>query len=421
MEKINLKKKTVMIVDSGIFVSFALKFASYFGKAYYFTPWNVGGFPKKDAELPGTGMDEMESVDYFWDYVDKADLFIFLDVYFSDIQMQLVRMGKRVFGARDGEMLELNRWDAKQIFRKSNIPVNGVRKIKGLKNLREYLKNNENKFIKIDHWRGAFETFGHKKYILTEPTLDQLQHLFGVMKFDTDFVVEDAIDSIAEVGIDSINIEGEFPNKVIVGIEEKGCSYIGKVFDYDKLPNNFKNINSKLRWYFKEKQYRGLYSDERRITRSNVMYLIDPACRVGRPPGEVEQEMINNWGDIAWFGAEGIQIEPEYTCKYGAESIVHSNWVTENWQTIYFPNKASKNIKLSNFCVRNGVYNVIPQPSKSSNIGAIIGLGDTMDEAISEVDKYSKMIEGKDIEIEIDSLEKNKESCEKARTIGFDY
>ncbi len=421
MEKIDLKKKIAMIVDSDIFVSMAVKFSTYFRKTYYFTPWNIGGFPKKDAELPGTGIDTLESVDYFWDYVNECDIFIFLDVYFSDYQEQLVRMGKRVFGARKGELLELNRSDAKQIFKKSIIPVNGYRIIKGLANLREYLKHNENKFIKIDHWRGAFETFGHKKYILTEPTLDQLQHLFGVMKFDTEFLVEDAIDSIAEVGIDSINIEGKFPKNVIVGIEEKGCSYIGKVFEYDKLPKNFKTINDRLEWYFKEKQYRGLYSDERRVTKSNIMYMIDPACRCGRPPSEVEQEMISNWGDIIWYGSEGIQIEPEYTCKFGVEVIVHSSWVTKNWQTVYFPDKAKNNIKLSNYCIRRGVYNVIPQPSESSNIGAIIGLGNTIEEAVNELKKYAEMIEGKDLEIELSSIDKNIESCKKAKTLGYDF
>lgn len=72
---------TVLWLDCGLFVDFAIRYAPGFKRTLYFTPW-VNSFPKSNAMMIGDGFDEIERVNYFWDHIDEVDLVICPDVYF---------------------------------------------------------------------------------------------------------------------------------------------------------------------------------------------------------------------------------------------------------------------------------------------------------------------------------------------------
>src|SRR5689334_15330386 len=109
----NLKNKTVCFVDNGLFVSFARHVAKEFGKAFYYVPY-AGAFVQSRSLVVGDGFDEIERILNPLERIDEIDLWVFLDLYHSDLQMFLDSHGARVFGARKGEEMELRRWEFKK-------------------------------------------------------------------------------------------------------------------------------------------------------------------------------------------------------------------------------------------------------------------------------------------------------------------
>ena len=198
----DLKSKCIFVVDYGLFASWALKLTEYFGRVLYFCPWKAG-FPKSQQFSIGTGLEGVERVTNFWDHIEEADIFFFPDVYDGDLQEHLRDLGYPVWGSGKGEELELLRWQTKMFLKKDlHLPVQPVERIIGITDLREFLLENENKYVKISLLRGDFETFHHTTYNLSEPILDDIESKLGPYKFQKEFIVEDAIDEAIEVGYD---------------------------------------------------------------------------------------------------------------------------------------------------------------------------------------------------------------------------
>ena len=168
----NLKDKTVCIVDNGLFVSFARTLSKGFGRTLYHKPFQ-SAFVRTNDLAPGTGFPELEVCAQPLALLgstpedDEIDLWVFLDLYQSGLQEFLRMTGRRVWGAGQGEEMELQRWSFKQHLKKLGLPVQPIEHIFGMDKLREYLKKNEDKYVKTSFTRGDFETFHHDSYELT--------------------------------------------------------------------------------------------------------------------------------------------------------------------------------------------------------------------------------------------------------------
>src|SRR5512137_1964280 len=192
----------VLIYDNGLFVSWAERLTEYFDRVLYYNPCK-NAFPKSNSRLVGTGIEGVEKVTDFWDVVDDVDLFIFPDVYDGDLQNELRRQGKRVWGSGKGEEIELHRWETKQLLARMGLPVQPVVKIVGLEALRDHLKSVDGKkWIKVSWTRGDMETWEHESYDLSEPRLDELENKLGAKKKVIEFIVEDDIPDAVEVAYD---------------------------------------------------------------------------------------------------------------------------------------------------------------------------------------------------------------------------
>jgi hypothetical protein len=420
-----LSDKIVVVVDYGQFFELGITLSKAFGKVYYFTPW-VTEFPTRNPRLPGMGFEEIESIDYLFRTTtekgkysfDKVDEFIFPALYCSDWQELLVSMGKRVWGPRSGEKLELDRVFAKKLLKSKGLPVGKYEVVKGIEPLRKLLKANDDLFIKISYWRGAFESWHHKNYKISEHKLIDIEHELGAYKDETEFIIEWPIDSIVEAGIDTYIIDGELPDEVICGLEMKDKSYIAKVFDTDELPMQVTQTK-KISDYFKEVQYRGFYSDECRITSKKESYLIDFCTRFGAPPFAVELVLIENLAEIIWFGAVGIMIQPTYKAKYAAEIIGTSSVCAVDTLPVFLPDKYRENIKLRFACKINGTYYRVPQYSKCEEVCDVVGIGNTMDDAVKQARDLCQYIEADQLELKVHSLDDAEEAVEKSRKIGL--
>lgn len=414
----NLSDITCCVVDHGLFVEIARALGKVYKKVYYYTPWE-SAFPKMQTGEIGRGIQEIELLDSPFKKLDEIDLFVFPDVNHGAMQDHLASIGKRVWGSRSGEFLELDRVGAKKMMAEKGLPVSDYVVLKGLSAVRDYLKTHRNSWVKVAKYRGNFETFQAENYSLAEPRLDEIEYQLGPFSEVAEFIVEANLPNRFEVAVDAYCIDGRFPRKVMYGVEIKDLGYIGMVSDYDAIPEPITRYDRTMGPYLKEVKYRGFYSAECRIGKDHVPYMIDHCARAGSPPNELYQEMYKNLGEIVWMGAAGKVIEPQMAAKFGAEILIHSQWADKNWQAVDFPEDYRDYIKLRNCAKVGGKWYIIPQSTGMPEIGSVIGMGATMREAIARAREVANSVRGYYVDIPDNSLDKAEEEIEKARSFGL--
>ena len=405
--------KTICVYDHGLFVEMAITLSKDFGRVLYYAPWE-NGYPKSNSLRIGQGITEIERVSSPWSHYDDIDLWVFPDVYEGALQEHLVQQGKRVWGSRMGEELELDRVASKDLCSRLRIDIGPFEVITGLDALREHLKRHDDQWVKISATRGDMETFHAETYPMVEVRLDELEHNLGAKTKVMEFIVEQGINDAVEVGYDGYCIDGRYPRTAMTGVEVKDEAYIAKVLRYADLPTQVRSVNDKLAPALKHYGYRGFISTEVRCPEENgKAYLIDPCARCGSPPSELYQMMIANLAEIIWEGAGGTVVEPEFSAPWGAELLLISDWADRNWQHVNFPESIRPHVKLRNMTIIDGHYYVIPQWTGSPEIGAVVATGDTPDEAIEECKRLAEMVHGHSLDKPVDALDIAREQLDK--------
>lgn len=417
-EKVNLKTKTAAVVDCGLFLEIACKIGEKFKKVYYTTPW-ISSFPKMNQGYIGYGMPNIERIGSIWEKFDEIDIFIFPDIYFGPLQTHLVSLGKRVWGSRMGEEMEIERDGMKEHMKKLGLPVQPYKVITGLDKLRDYLKIHENVWIKINCWRGHFETFNSPNYKMVEPRLDEIEYQLGALKHITEFVVEDPLDNKVEIGCDMYTVDGKFPSSTLAGIEVKDLGYVGEFRQYKDLPKEVTNFNTKISSTLEKYGYRNFFSTEIRVGKDHKDYMLDFCARSPSPPNELYQEFYTNLAEIIWYGSEGIMVDPIPISKFGVEVLIHSSWADKNWQPVDFPDEIKKYVKLRNAIRIKGRYYTMPQTVGLPEIGAIVGWGKTLQEALKMVEEIAEQVKGYYIEIPLHAMERAQEEMKKTEEFGI--
>ena len=402
---IDLHKRTALIWDNGLFVSLAVTLSKHFGKVLYFCPW-ITGFPTSQLQMIGAGVTGIERVDSPWTILDDVDIFVFPDVYESDVQNYLASLGKRVWGCRSGSELEIDRAESKEISKGLGIEVGNYETMVGIDKLRKYLKSHNDQFVKISRTRGDMETFHASKYEAVDARLDELDYKLGPKADLIEFIVEDNTGPAIEVGYDGYTIDGKFPDYCLVGVEAKDTAYVAKQMKYTKIPEAVRDVNTKLSPQLKKYKYRGFLSTEIRNTEDGHAFLIDPCCRMGSPPGELYQIIVKNLGEVIWYGAEGVLIEPEFAGKWGAELIMKSEAAAEGWIKVTCPKEYEDNVKLRYYTEYDGSRYVIPQANKMMFVGAVVAFGNTAKEAIDKCGAIAKKVDAFEIDSQPEALEK---------------
>lgn len=410
----NYKTKSCCVYDYGLYVELACKLSESFGQVYYYTPWQ-SPFPISNHQLPGYGLKNIERINHFWDIVDDVDLFVFPDVYCGDIQVHLDKMGKRVWGSKKGEELEMYRKESKNYMRSIGILIGDFEIVKGTDNLRKYLKSHPKQYVKISSTRGDFETFYAKNYKQIEPRIDEIEWHLGAKKYIMEFIVEKEISPAVETGYDGYCIDGQFPNASLWGIEVKDKGYVGKFVSNETMPEQVREYNDKISDTMKKYKYRNFMSTEIRVDKAGNGYMIDPANRLGSPPSELYTSMFKNLADIIWEGSGGKCIDPVVDEEYGIEVMLSSKWADNNWQPISFPEEIRSYIKLRNLAMINGDYYVVPQGSGHSEIGAIISTGKSFEEAKEKIKEYAEKISSFDLTINVDAIDDAEEEFDKLK------
>jgi hypothetical protein len=379
-----LKDITACVVDTGIFLHVARRLARDYKKVYYWTPWETS-FPKlKDAVL-GDGYPDITTPESIEEVVDECDLFVFPDIGYGDLQVSLVERGKAVWGARQADELEALRGKFLKVLGTTELPVPKFKKVKGVTNLKLFLKEKENQFIKVSTYRGDFETFHFRSLEEDENVIDKWAVLLGPLKEMMSFFVFEPIDSDIEDGIDTWCIDGQWPETIIHGMECKDSAYIGTFQKMSDTPKEITCINEAFGPVLAGYGYRGAFSTEGRITKDGETFFIDPTCRFPSPPSQCMCEMIGNFGQVIWEGANGICVEPEQKYKFGAQAIFKVD--RDEWGVFKISEELDPWVKIGFSCKVGENICVPPDPLGVEEIGWVVGCGDTIEEAIEHLRK----------------------------------
>ena len=405
------------MIDNGSYTEVARRLARDFGEVRYYAPWQGPATRSNEIKI-GDGIDGVERIFDYHDVIDKTDLWVFPDVYWSGLQDWLARQGARVWGSRDGDELELYRFKTKKLFTKLGIEVGQYEIIKGMDALREYLKKHDDQWIKLDLTRGDTETFHSENYDIVEEYLFELEHRMGPMVAEKRWIVEAAINDAVEAGIDTFNIDGKYPEHCYCGIEVKDLGYTGRWKKYRDCPKEVLKVHDALDETFAKYNYRNFFSSEVRIPEEGVGFPVDMTCRQPCPPGDIYQ-LWENYSEVLWGGAGGEVVEPICKKEWAAEILIKTSSAESNWLNISVPEKIRDNVKLKYNAVIDGKNYIVPQyHGWTETAVTVIATGDTLEDALFGAKEFADEIKGFYLEIPKGSLDQAEAEIEKLAEKG---
>jgi len=414
--KLTKTKLKVCVIDNigGSYLPIAKHLTKYFDVYYHSVVQNP--YPQQSVLNVGLGYPDIKLVENFWSSVDLFDLIVFTDIYFKDWGNHLRKLGKLVWGGCQSEDLETDRELFKQELLSVGLDVAPTKYIIGLDSLISYLKDKTDKWLKISYYRGDFETFHHVNMNQSVVFFNDLKVSLGPLAKTTQFIVEDSLESIAEVGFDGYSVNGLFPDEQIWGIETKDCSYIGTHVNKSKMPEPVQSVNDKFSSVLKKYNHIGFFSSEIRIGKDGKDYFTDPCMRAGSPPSNTYMSLIDNWDEILIGGGRGEMIQPNYISKYGCELIIKSSFQFDNYMPVQFDKKYFDNINLKGSLIQDGISYVIPFDQAGLGhmveFGSIVCVGNDIDSILNQTLEIANSIDCFGLTFDADALNKSKKSIE---------
>lgn len=411
------------VIDYGTFTALAEKLAETMKVVYYYTPNDKEYKDVQDASL-GSGLPKVKKLsDLFDTEVFKSiDLFIFPDIGFGGLQKHLRDIGKAVWGSMGADELELFRDFFIETIEKVGLPYVKSETVYGLTALAKKLKRVNHKWIKINSYRANMETWYHLNYEHSIRMLDSLAVTFGGAKEQVTFVVQDEIESDVECGYDGWCIDGLFPSCSYQGYEKKNELYLGTVLENDDIPEEIVYVNEKMAPILAAYGYRNWWATEIRV-KDGVPFFIDPTARHPGQTGEHQWETCANLADVIWQGANGDIIVPEFEWKFAAEATLHytasSNSSADEWKTLQVPDKARRWFKPYHYCMVGDTYHFTP--SSKDEVGVILGVGNSIKEAIDHIKKNLKIMDDLPIHANMGGFVSLIESIQEAEKAGIKF
>lgn len=416
---------TAVCVDYGTFISVAEKLAETMKKVYYHSPYEIEYQDIRDC-IKGEGLPNVERLDDLLDpdKLKEIDLFVFPDTNFGAMQRLLRSMGKAVWGNMGATDLELYRDFFLATLQQVGLPTIHTEELTGVTALADYLKKNENKWVKINRFRGNMETWHHENWEQSQRTLDSLAVIFGGTKEHITFLVQDDIKTDFEIGYDGWCIDGFFPPESYQGYEKKNELYLGSLLKAEDLPDEIKQVNQAMAPILANYGYRNWWATEIRVS-DGIPYFIDPTPRMPGQTGEHQLESIENFADIIWQGANGIVVPPKTRWRFAAEATLHYDMesvdsaIGNEWASVRIPKKARQWVKFYHYCELEGVHH-FPMDS-TDEIGVVIGGGDTLQAAIDNLGEHLELLKGLPVHAQTMGFANLVESIKEAEENGIPF
>lgn len=417
----DIQDKTVLVYDFGSYVEVAERLSRDYAKVYYYCPYVINGYPEHTPMVIGSNISGVEKVKEWASVINEVDLVYFPDSHEPYLQYFFRSMGKAVFGSVFACNLEHNRSSLNALLKDLGLPVSSYSEATGLDELEQLLLNSKDVYIK-SQLRGDMETWYHSDIRLSRRELKRMRHEMGLYENKEKYIVQHTISALAEIGIDPFCIDGDYSDICPAGIEIKDAGYLCKMTYYKTLPEQVKSITDKLGPVFRDCGYRGHYSNEIIISKDKRGFLIDNTCRNGQPPSSLMMEMYSNYSEIVWEVANGIFPNIQYEKQWGVQLIIKSDMAETQPSPIIIPDEVKQFVKIKNLTIdEDGTSYYSPFGLKMKEIGAVIGLGNTIHEANKNARMVAESIEGLDIYIKMDAIDKAEKSIEKLNKAGISF
>lgn len=370
---------TCLVFDHGLFLPIAHRMAKECKRVLYHSPWE-DGFPTVNRCIIGDGFNDIERCDDIFKVIDEVDLFVFPDLLHSGLQLHLESLGKKVWGSRNADSIELNRIKFHRILHEVGLPVPKFQVIHGLAELRKHLHNLTDKYIKVSRYRGTMETHHWRDKDSDEGWLDVMAVKLGPFQNHLPFLVVDPIECEVEVGGDTYCVDGKWPNLMLHGDEEKDKCYCAAVTKREDMPDVLKDIMEAFSPVLEKDRYRNLWSMETRDGR-----FIDPTTRGGLPSTGTQLTTWKNFPEIIWCGANGELIDPVPEHQFSVECILSLKSKKDEWGKIRIDEALMDNVQLAGACMIDGAICFPPDGHYNDDVGWLVAGGNSMQEAIDKI------------------------------------
>lgn len=390
---------TCCVVDSGLFLPLAHCMATKCKRVLYWSP-DTRAFPSVKQSVIGDGFSHIERVREFWEFHNEIDLWCFPDVGLSGLQKHLREDGHPVWGSGDGDILELNREKFMRVLSEVGLDVPEFEVVIGWTNLRHYLRDKEDCYIKISRYRGDMETTHWRSWSQDENWINWLAVNFGSVKEQIRFLVFKSIDTDLEIGADTYCVDGMFPDVMLNGFEAKDTTYFGSVTKREEMPEQIQEILEAFGPVLKQYGYRNQISFEDRVKGDNHFY-IDATQRGGMPSSGTQQLIWENFPEIVWAGANGEMVQPEPKAMFSIEAMVTTKTGKDLWDELEIDDRLVPWLRLSSCCYIDGRYCFPPDEFHDGELGWLIALGNTPTEALDRAKELADLLpDGCDAKIE---------------------
>lgn len=390
-----LSESSILVFGNGYEAEIAAALSLEVKNLYYYTPWQKAQ-PEYRTFAHGHGMDKVVKVLHPFDYIDKVDLIVFLDLGWGDLAAFLRAKGYTVFGAGKGERLEEKRYDFRKIQQKLGLPTQTTKQVKGVTGLREHLTNSPKQYVKLDVFRGDIESFYAPDYDSVEMIVDEIETAFGPLKDSYDFLCESPIDTDMETGIDTFySAPFGWVHPTMWGVEWRKNAYLG-TFQEDILPEWHKNTMKRLAPVMKGLDYRGPFSTEEKVTGKDKSCIIDITARLPFTFSSAYPDWILNLSDILLGVAQGRQVRIKPAGKFVGCLPLETTHLENKWVKLNFPSalreKGEKNgrIRLSMATKVDGKYYAVPGMPVAFNL---VAWGDSVEQVTETIEKLADEVD----------------------------
>lgn len=417
----DLSDKICLVYDYYDKMEIAIRLAKDFGKVFYTGPYVINGNPSHEAIDMARNVPNIERIKEWSSVIDEVDIVVTTDAHEPYLQKHWKSIGKKVFGSFFASELENNRRFGRETLKNVGAVVGPYYNADGIDALEEILKGASHSWVK-GGLRGDGETWEHKSWEFSKGEIGRMRADLKIFQSQPRYTVEQHINGLAEIGMDVPTTNGKFTSYCMAGLEVKDCMYVSKMIPYSSLPFQVRDITDRLAPVFSDMEYSGIFSDEVIIGEDKRGYMLDFTCRFGQPPTSILTSMWTNFSEVIWKIASGIIPEIEFEYPYAVQFVIKSDLAENHPSPITIPEEYKEFVKVKNLVIdEDGLWHYTPNGMKMKEMGAVVGLGNSIDEAFKKATKIADSIEGFDISIKADSMDKAKKSLDKLRKAGISF